>query len=68
MGKVDGRDYDPSRDHVCDRPDDSDEAGGVVVQGWPLHGLRGRLKGAWMEGPGRETAVGKASAQREEGR
>src|SRR5215203_3304956 len=68
MGEVDGRDYDPSRDHVCDRPDDSDEAGGVVVQGRPLHGHRGRLKGAWMEGPEKETAVGEIGAQREEGR
>ena len=35
---VDGRDYDPSRDYVCDRLEDPDEeAGGVVAQDWPVH-------------------------------
>jgi len=36
---VDGRDYDPSRDYVCDRLDDSaEEAAGTVLQDWPVHG------------------------------
>jgi hypothetical protein len=35
---VDGRDYDPSRDYVCDRLEDPDEEmGGSVVQNWPDH-------------------------------
>jgi predicted metal-dependent enzyme (double-stranded beta helix superfamily) len=39
MSEVDGRDYDPSRDYVCDRLDDSsEETAGVVAQDWPVHG------------------------------
>jgi predicted metal-dependent enzyme (double-stranded beta helix superfamily) len=35
---VDGRDYDPARDYVCDRLDDSDEVTDrTVVQDWPVH-------------------------------
>jgi hypothetical protein len=38
---VDGRDYDPARDYVCDRLDDSDEeTDRTVVQDWPVHGRR----------------------------
>jgi predicted metal-dependent enzyme (double-stranded beta helix superfamily) len=39
MGEVDGRDYDPSRDYVCDRMDDeTDEIGASGGQEWPAHG------------------------------
>ena len=39
--EVDGRDYDPSRDYVCDRLDDSaEETAGTVVQDWPVLGHR----------------------------
>jgi predicted metal-dependent enzyme (double-stranded beta helix superfamily) len=38
---VDGRDYDPARDYVCDRLDDADEVTDrTVVQDWPVHGRR----------------------------
>jgi predicted metal-dependent enzyme (double-stranded beta helix superfamily) len=38
LEEVDGRDYDPSRDYVCDRLEDPDEEmGGSVVQDWPVH-------------------------------
>ena len=41
LEEVDGRDYDPSRDYVCDRLDDSEEEmDGMVSQDWPVHGLR----------------------------
>jgi predicted metal-dependent enzyme (double-stranded beta helix superfamily) len=41
LEEVDGRDYDPSRDYVCDRPDDSaDELEDLVAQDWPVHGGR----------------------------
>jgi len=41
LEEVDGRDYDPSRDYVCDRLDDSaEETAGTVVQDWPVHGHR----------------------------
>jgi predicted metal-dependent enzyme (double-stranded beta helix superfamily) len=39
MGEVDGRDYDPSRDYVCDRLNDStDQFERSVTQEWPVHG------------------------------
>jgi predicted metal-dependent enzyme (double-stranded beta helix superfamily) len=39
LEEVDGRDYDPSRDYVCDRLDDSEEEmDGTIVQDWPVHG------------------------------
>ena len=39
MEDVDGRDYDPSRDYVCDRLDDSaEEVVGSDGQEWPVHG------------------------------
>jgi len=42
-GEVDGRDYDPSRDYVCDRLEDWEgEFGGSVGQEWPVHGHRER--------------------------
>jgi len=35
---VDGRDYDPSCDYVCDRLEESpEEADGLVAQDWPVH-------------------------------
>jgi predicted metal-dependent enzyme (double-stranded beta helix superfamily) len=38
---VDGRDYDPSRDYVCDRLDDSaEEMDATGAQDWPVHGRR----------------------------
>jgi len=38
LEEVDGRDYDPSRDYVCDRLEESpEEVGEVVVQEWPVH-------------------------------
>jgi predicted metal-dependent enzyme (double-stranded beta helix superfamily) len=41
LEEVDGRDYDPSRDYVCDRLDDSaEETDRTVVQNWPVHGRR----------------------------
>jgi predicted metal-dependent enzyme (double-stranded beta helix superfamily) len=41
LEEVDGRDYDPSRDYVCDRLDDSaEETAGTLVQDWPVHGFR----------------------------
>jgi len=41
LEEVDGRDYDPSRDYVCDRLDDSaEETAETVVQDWPVHGHR----------------------------
>ena len=43
MEDVDGRDYDPSRDYVCDRLDDAtDEMVGSAGQEWPVHGVRER--------------------------
>ena len=40
LGEVDGRDYDPSRDYVCDRLEDStDEFEGSAGQDWPVHGM-----------------------------
>ena len=42
LGEVDGRDYDPSRDYVCDRLDDStDEISENAAHGRPVHGHRG---------------------------
>jgi predicted metal-dependent enzyme (double-stranded beta helix superfamily) len=39
IGEVDGRDYDPSRDYVCDRLEDrTDEFGGSVGQEWSVRG------------------------------
>src|SRR5829696_10086617 len=41
-GEVDGRDYDPSRDYVCDRLDDStDEISENAAHRRPVHGPRG---------------------------
>ena len=41
LEEVDGRDFDPTRDYVCDRQDDSDEeTDGTVVQDWPVHERR----------------------------
>jgi len=41
-GEVDGRDYDPSRDYVCDRLDDStDEISENAAYRRPVHGPRG---------------------------
>jgi predicted metal-dependent enzyme (double-stranded beta helix superfamily) len=38
---VDGRDYDPTRDYVCDRQDDPDEeTDRTVFQDWLAHGRR----------------------------
>ena len=38
LEEVDGRDYDPSRDYVCDRLEESPEkVGEAVVQEWPVH-------------------------------
>jgi predicted metal-dependent enzyme (double-stranded beta helix superfamily) len=42
LEEVDGRDYDPSRDYVCDRLDDpAEDMDGTVAQDWPVHGRRG---------------------------
>ena len=39
MGEVDGRDYDPSRDYVCERPEDpEDEVSKNAVHERPVHG------------------------------
>jgi predicted metal-dependent enzyme (double-stranded beta helix superfamily) len=36
-----GRDYDPYRNYVCDRLDDSaEEMDGTIAQDWPVHGRR----------------------------
>jgi predicted metal-dependent enzyme (double-stranded beta helix superfamily) len=41
LGEVDGRDYDPSRDHVCDRPDDAEgEMPENAIREWPFNGHR----------------------------
>ena len=41
LGEVDGRDYHPSRDYVCDRPDDAeDEMPENAAHEWPFHGHR----------------------------
>ena len=41
LEEVDGRDYDPSRDYVCDRLDDStEELSGIAAQSWPVRGYR----------------------------
>jgi predicted metal-dependent enzyme (double-stranded beta helix superfamily) len=41
LGEVDGRDYDPSRDYVCDRPDDAgDGMPENATHKWPSHGHR----------------------------
>jgi predicted metal-dependent enzyme (double-stranded beta helix superfamily) len=38
LEEVDGRDYDPSRDYVCDRLEDPDEEmQGSVTQDWSVH-------------------------------
>jgi len=42
LEEVDGRDYDPSRDYVCDRLDDpAGDMDGTVAQDLPVHGRRG---------------------------
>ncbi len=42
LEEVDGRDYDPSRDYVCDRLDDpAGDMDGTVAQDLPAHGRRG---------------------------
>src|SRR5215212_5347362 len=40
LEEIDGRDYDPSRDYVCDRLDDAEEAAGSIAQDWPVPGHR----------------------------
>lgn len=37
---IDGRDYDPSRDYVCDRLDDAEEIAGSAAREWPVHARR----------------------------
>ena len=38
MSDIDGRDYDPSRDYVCDRFEDETDEMGAVAREWPVHG------------------------------
>jgi predicted metal-dependent enzyme (double-stranded beta helix superfamily) len=53
LGDIDGRDYDPSRDHVCDRLDDSEEIGGAPASNGRFMGSdRGSTGGSevWVGG------------------